>query len=155
LLDIYTSEAADLYSAGQGLLHPYNYNPGFSVSGGAGQQPAAANGNSMVQLYNTTTTIQVRNASPTATMDLLTRRIDLPADWAVTVSPAQVAPGAQVTATVTILAGSPVPQGSQPSAAVEGYVNGKLIGGVAVEVATPYYYFFDGHLRLYLPLVRR
>ena len=47
-----------------------------------------------------------------------TRRIDLPADWIVSVSPAQIslAPGEQTTVTVTVAPGSLVPQGIIPRA---------------------------------------
>jgi hypothetical protein len=114
----------------------------------------------MVQLFNTTETVQVANpvtATSSITVDLSARRIDLPADWTVSVSPAQVilAPGAQTTVTVEIAAGAPLPQGSLPRVAVEGYVGSRLLGGVVVEVLVPNYVFFDGHLHIYLPLVQR
>jgi len=82
----------------------------------------------------------------------------LPADWAVSVSPAQVAnlaPGVLATVTVAIVPGSPLPQGSLPRVAVEGYAGSQLLGGVIVEVFVPNYVFFDGHLHAYLPLIRR
>lgn len=157
LLDSYTNEAAVSRELGNALLHPYNFNPGFSVSGSAGlQQPATttATGNSMVQIYNTTSSFEVSNTLPLSLPVVLqTRRIDLPADWAVQVSPALVTTTATVT--VTIIAGSPLPQGSLPRVAVEGYKGSLLLGGVVVDVVAPQYVFFDGHLRLYLPLIRR
>ncbi len=149
------------------LLHPVVFRPSYSVSGSAGlQQPAdsgpaaPAAGNTMVQLANTTETLQVGNpvtATGPITVDLSARRIDLPADWTVAVTPAQavLAPGTQTTVTVQIGAGAPVPQGSLPRVAVEGYVGGQLLGGVVIEVFVPNYVFFDGHLRLYLPLLGR
>jgi hypothetical protein len=155
-LDIYAQEAYSLRQAGDQLLHPELFNPGFSVSGGAGMA-VQATGNSMAQIQNTTTTIQVSNPlTQTATINLQTRRIDLPADWAVAVSPAQatLAPGAQITATVTIAAGEPIPQGSQPSVAVEGYSGSQLLGGVVIQVLAPQYRPFDGKLHSYLPLVK-
>lgn len=83
------------------------------------------------------------------------RRIDLPADWAVDVSPAQVtlAHGEVTTVTVNILTGSPAPQGSVPRVAVEGYANGQLLGGVVVDVIVPNY--VPGFLHVYLPLIRK
>jgi len=154
LRDYFTSAAADLRAAGNGLLHPYNYVPSFSVGGTAGQAPAAGGGNSMVQIYDAFDTIQVSNTF-TAPMSLLVRPLNLPADWSAQVSPATVAPGQQVTATVTIVSGSPVPQGSLLSVAVEGWVGSQLAGGVEVDVAAPPFALFDGKLRVYLPLVRR
>jgi hypothetical protein len=155
-LDIYAQEAYTMRQVGDGLLHPELFNAGYSVSGGAGMA-AQASGNTMAQVHNITRTIQVSNPlTQTATINLQTRRIDLPADWAVAVSPAQVtlAPGAQISATVTIAAGQPVPQGSFPSVAVEGYSGSQLLGGVVIQVVVPQYRPFDGKLHSYLPLVK-
>ncbi len=139
---------------GSTLEHPDNFNPGYSVTGGAPQQQTA--GNVMAQVYDSTTTVQVGNPLPqAATINLSIRNISLPAGWTASVSPAQVTldPGVQVTATVTVSAGTPVPQGSVPEVAVEGYANGVLLGGVTVQVVVPRYVPFDGKLRLYLPEV--
>jgi hypothetical protein len=102
--------------------------------------------------------IPVYNPNATsATLTLRARRIDLPADWTVDVSPAQVTLGSheQTTVTVSIDAGSPVAQGSIPSVAVEGYIGSQLLGGVMVEVPVPAYRLFDGTLRLYLPVLEK
>ena len=48
-----------------------------------------------------------------------------------------LAPEEQAEAVVTITAGAPLPQGSQPRIAVEGYAAGELIGGVAMDVLVP------------------
>jgi hypothetical protein len=71
----------------------------------------------------------------------------------VQVSPAVVTTTGTVT--VTIIAGSPIPQGSLPRVAVEGYKGSLLLGGIVVDVVAPAYVFFDGHLRMFLPLIRR
>lgn len=139
---------------GSDLEHPDNFNPGYSVTGGAPQSVTA--GNVMAQVYDTTSTVQVGNPlSQATTINLSIRNISLPAGWTASVSPAQVTldPGAQVTATVTVSAGTPVPQGSIPEVAVEGYANGVLLGGVTIQVVVPRYIPFDGKLRLYLPVV--
>jgi hypothetical protein len=161
LLDIYANEAFVSRNLGDAMLHPYAFSPGGSVSGGAGLlKPSSVLtttiGNTLVQIGNTSSTIQVGNPlSVTSEIDLSVRRIDLPADWAVAVSPAQVtlAPNEVTTVTVNILTGSPVPQGTMPRVAVEGYVGSQLLGGVAVDVVVPNYmpYF----LHVYLPLIRR
>jgi len=140
------------------LLNPVAFRPGHGVTGGAGQQLAAAtnSGNTMVQLYNTTATLQLANPlTTTALIDVQPRRLDLPADWTVSVYPAQVSlePGEQITVSVTIGAGSPLPQGSQPTVAVEGYAGSQLLGGVVIQVLAPNYFFFDGALHLYLPQI--
>ncbi len=158
ILDMYSNEAFVSRNLGNALLHPTAFVPSISVSGGAGLQMAAtvSVSNTLAQVQNTSATIQVGNPlSTTANINLLARRIDLPADWAVSVSPAQVtlAPDQQITVTVNILTGSPVLQGSQPRVAIEGYANNQLLGGVVVDVIVPNYmpYF----LHTYLPVIRK
>jgi hypothetical protein len=161
ILDMYSNEAFVSRNLGNALLHPYSFAPGFSVGGSAGLMQATAvttaTGNTLAQIGNTSTTIQLGNPlTQTVDIDLSARRIDLPADWAVDVSPARIsslAPGQVTTVTVNILTGSPAPQGSVPRVAVEGYANGQLLGGVVVDVVVPNYvpYF----LHVYLPLIRK
>jgi hypothetical protein len=160
VLDMYSNEAFVSRNLGNALLHPYAFAPGFSVGGSAGLLQATAvttvTGNALAQIGNTSTTVQVGNPlSITTAIDLLPRRIDLPADWAVTVSPAQVtlAPGEVTTVTVNILTGSPASQGSVPRVAVEGYAGSQLLGGVVVDVIVPNY--MPGFLHMYLPTLRR
>ena len=112
----------------------------------------------MAQIYNTVATIQLANPlTQTASIDVITRKIGLPADWSVDVSPSQItlAPGQQITVTVTMTAGSPVPQGSIPRVAVEGYAGSQLLGGVVIDIMVPKYMPFDGKLHVYLPLLRK
>jgi hypothetical protein len=166
ILDMYSNEAFVSRNLGNALLHPYAFAPGFSVGGSAGLFKATgaglmqatavttATGNTLAQINNIVTTIPI-SSTQAPTVTLTTRRIDLPADWAVEVSPAQVVltQGEPTTVTVSILTGSPAPQGSVPRVAVEGYANSQLIGGVVVDVIVPNYmpYF----LHVYLPLIRR
>jgi len=150
---------------GNVLQKPYTFAPGFSVTGSAGllgAPQAAATGNSMAQVHSNVSTVMLANPlTQTATINLSARAIELPADWGVTVSPAQVtlAAGAQTTVAVSVSAGSPVPQGSTPRVAVEGYANGQLLGGVAVELLVPRYVYFDGVntllLHTFLPMIKR
>jgi hypothetical protein len=112
----------------------------------------------MAQIDNSVITLQVSNPlTQTAQIDLQARRIDLPADWIVSVSPAQVtlAPGEVTTITVTVLTGSLVPQGAIPRVAVEGYVGDQLIGGVVIEIIVPRYVLFDGRRHIFLPSLER
>ena len=149
-----------LNALGVQLTNPVVFRPGFSISGSAGK-PVQQNavGNLMAQVFNTVETIPVSNPSltTTKTITLKVRRVDLPADWTVAVSPAEVTlgPQEQTTVTVSITAGSPIPQGSHPSVAVEGWDGSELIGGVTIQVAVPAYRFFDGLFRVDLPLVKR
>ena len=150
--------ANDLAQLGNILLHPEVFAPPIHVSGGAGLRASQAitSGNTMAQTYDNSTTLLLSNPlTQTAVIDVKVRRIDLPADWGVAVSPAQVtlAPGEVTTVTVNMLPGSPAPQGSVPRAAVEGYANGQLLGGVAVEIGVPNY--VPGFLRVFLPLVKK
>jgi hypothetical protein len=144
------------------LLNPPNFLP-IGSTGGAGlhaerTQAAAGTPNQLVRVFENVVTIQVGNPlSQTATIDLRVRRVALPADWTITVSPAQVtlAPGEQITATVSIVPGSATVQGTLARAAVEGYVDSQLIGGVAIDTLVPGYVPFDGSLHTYLPVIRR
>jgi len=157
LLDIYTSEAAISRELGRSLINPSAYAPGLSISGGAGLKPAVAISNTLAQINNLVETLQLGNPlTTTALIDIRARRIDLPADWMVSVSPAQVslAPGEQTTVTVTIAPGSPMPQNSIPRVAVEGYAGSQLLGGVAIDIVVPKYVPFAPY-HVYLPLVRR
>jgi hypothetical protein len=158
VLDIYTNEAAISRELGNALLQSYSFSPGLSVSGSAGLGPSVVISNTLAQIDNAVSTLQVGNPlTQTAVIDLHPRRIDLPADWTVSVSPEQVTlgPGEEATVTVSVLTGSLVPQGSLPRVAVEGYAGSQLLGGVEVEIVVPQYVPFDGNLRLYLPMLRR
>ncbi|HLK12812.1 MAG TPA: Ig-like domain-containing protein [Candidatus Binatia bacterium] len=129
---------------GDAFTHPDTFTPPPAVGGVAGsaRPVAAAPADSMIHLHDAMTTVQLGNPLATTTaIDVRARRVDLPADWAVEVSPAQatLAPGAQMPVTVTVVAGSPVPQGSNPKVAVEGWAGSQLLGGVAVDVVVPYF----------------
>jgi hypothetical protein len=151
--------SANLLQMGNVLLHPQVFKPGFVVGGSPGlaaRLVVTPTGNSMAQVFDSTSTFLLGNPlTQAAGIDLLPRRIDLPADWMIGVSPSQVTldPGQTVTVTVTVMPGSAVPQGSLPQITVEGYVGGTLLGGVAIDVVVPYY--TAGFLRAFLPLVER
>jgi hypothetical protein len=159
IVDFYSNEALVSRDLGNALLHPYSFMPGFSVGGSAGRPQITTvltTGNTLAQIFDTGTTLQLSNPlSVTTAIDVRARRIDLPADWAVTVSPAQIilAPGEVTTVTVDMLTGSPAPQGSVPRVAVEGYAGSQLLGGVVVDVVVPNYE--PGFLHAYLPILRR
>ncbi|MFN8597730.1 MAG: hypothetical protein U0559_16295 [Anaerolineae bacterium] len=160
ILDLYANEAFVSRNLGNALLHPYAFAPGLTVGGSAGLLQATAAttaiSNTLAQIGNTSTTLQLGNPlTQTTAINVSVRRIDLPADWAVDVSPAQVtlAPGEVTTVTVNILTGSPVPQGSTPRVAVEGYAGSQLLGGVVVDVVVPQY--LPGFMRVQLPLIRK
>ena len=156
VLDKYTNEAAISRELGDALIQSYSFSPGLSISGGAGLRAETASGNTLVQINDSLTTVVVGNPlTQTASIDLRIRRIDLPADWSASVSPAQVslAPGEQTTVTLSILSGSPLPQGSRPRVAVEGYASDQLLGGVVTEIFVPHYVLYDGKYHINLPLI--
>jgi hypothetical protein len=158
VLDMYAEEAAVSRELGLTLLQSYGYRPGLTVGGSPGLLAATTSGNTLAQIGNSLAAFQLTNPlAQTAVIDLRPRRVDLPADWTVSVSPAQVtlAPGEQVTVTVSILSGSPVPQGSIPRVAVEAYAGAQLLGGVAFDVVVPAYVVPLGLNDLYLPLMTR
>jgi hypothetical protein len=118
---------------------------------------AVSDDTQLAQVFETTSSFQVGNPlSQTATVELRVRRLDMPADWAVTVTPMTVTLAAdeQVTATATIRPGRSV-QGARPRVALEGYISDTLIGGVVLDVMVPEAAFFDGKVRVYLPVVVR
>ncbi|MCE7985885.1 MAG: hypothetical protein DYG89_32300 [Caldilinea sp. CFX5] len=153
--------AAAYRALGNALLSPKMFAPSFRVGGAPGQAAqidAPTTGNTMVQIFTTTGSFVLGNPlSQTTTIDLRERRLGMPADWLVTIDPAQVTlvPGAQTTVTVTIEPSVPVPQGSTARVAIEGYAGQQLLGGVTMDVVAPAYTVFDGKSRLYLPLLRR
>ena len=158
LLDIYTNEASVSRALGNALLNPPTFHPSYSVSGSAGHGPTAVVGNTMAHVFNSVATFQLANPlALTALIDVRVRRVDLPADWTVDVSPVQVnlLPGQQTTVTVTVIAASPLPQGSVPRVAVEGYAGSQLLGGVVIDTIVPNYTPFDGKVHVFLPLMRK
>lgn len=158
LLDIYTQEAAVARDTGNAILNPNIFAAGYRVGGSAGFAPSASTGNVMAQAFNTTETIQMGNPlTQTETIQAHIRRIDLPADWGVSLTPAQatLAPNATTTLTVSIAPGSPIPQGSHLRLAVEGFAGSQLLGGVVIEIIVPRYLPFDGSLHIFAPMIRK
>lgn len=157
LLVIYAGEAAISREWGRAMTAPSAYDGGISISGSPGLKPTATTSNSLAQINTIEDSFVLGNPlTTTALINLLARRIDLPADWMVTVTPAQVslAPGEQTTVTVSIVPGSPTPQGTIPRLAVEGYVGSLLLGGVAINVVVPAYVDFAPY-HAYGPVIRR
>ena len=149
---------AEIYrTLGMHLLHPPVFAPSYSVGGGKLLRPEATYGNTMAQIFESRMTILLGNPlTQTATIDVLARRVDLPADWLISVSPAQaqLAPGEEISVTVSIVPGAPVPQGNVPRVAIEGYAGSTLLGGVVLDVLVPNYVPF-GMRTVYLPLIKR
>jgi hypothetical protein len=160
----YLAEIANTFrQAGDSLVNPQIFGVG---GGGSGDSHAAGAGvatgtgpSALIRLYEAVRVpIQVGNPlSAATTVDLRIRRVDLPPDWAVTVTPPTVtlAAGAQTTVTVSIQAGTAAVQGTQPRVAIEGFANGQLLDGVVIDVLLPEAILFDGKLRSYLPLITR
>ena len=133
------------------------------IGGGAPQglmptSVATTTVNNLIRAYPQSFPVAVGNPTvETATVELRVRPIDLPANWAAVVSPITMTlgPGEQFTATLTVAPAAPAVQGTMPRVAVEGYISNTLIGGVAVDVVLPNYVYFDGQLRVYLPLAMK
>lgn len=112
--------------------------PGFGGSGPT--RSAGADTHDLVRLYDTAAQIELANPlAEQATIDLRWRPVNLPPDWQVEISPAQVTldPGEQVTIEIAVRPGTAVAQGQRPSLAIEGYVGTRLLSGVAIEVDAP------------------
>jgi hypothetical protein len=156
LITIYTDEANTARVTGNAILNPAVFDPGYHVGAGLQNQPVVQN--SMAQVYDQTTSFLLSNPYPTnSAVFLSVRRIGIPPDWTVNVSPAQIIldPGQQITVTVNTVAGSPIPQGAHPRVAVEGYINGQLIGGITFDSLAPLYLPFDGYIPNFLPFTDR
>jgi len=163
---VYLGQLADAFrKLSNDLINPPNFG-GFSVSGGlvAGTtqaqiaQAQAVTPTNLVRVFNNVSTVQLANPlAQTAVIDLKVRRVDVPSDWLVTVSPVSItlAPGAQTTVTVTVIPGASAVQGSVARVAVEGYAGSTLLGGVVVDTLLPRYIFFDGKLHAHLPVAIR
>jgi hypothetical protein len=134
---------------GEVLLNPPNFPPiGVSAIGGGGGAVLAGTGdNRLARVFRQTSTIEVGNplAQP-AVIDLRVRRLDLPPDWLVEVSPASVvlSPGEQTSVTVIVDPAGSTAQGTLARVAVEGYAGGELLGGVTVDVSVPQAAVFGG-----------
>lgn len=153
-LTAYAQTLRDLSSA---ILNPAG--AVFNTGGLAGLAAQANIPNdNLAHLFASDVTVQVGNPySATETVTLVIRPIDLPPDWLVTISPSSptLAPGESVTVIVHISAGSPAPQGTTPSFALEGYIGGDLIGGTVLDTIVPLFTNFDGNLRIFMPVIRR
>lgn len=81
----------------------------------------------------------------TATIELRTRRLGVPADWMITVIPQTLtlSPGEESSVTVTLQPGTSAIQATQPRIALEGYIDGSLINGVVIGVMIPRTKAFD------------
>jgi hypothetical protein len=138
----YTQNLIQAYrELGNELLGSANYG---SASGSPVRR--SEDGNQLVRVYETSTDFQLGNpTASTANIELRVRRLDLPPDWMVDVSPtsATLAAGAVTTATITVSAGAPAVQGTRPRVAVEAFIGSELIGGIALDVMIPRASVFD------------
>lgn len=132
--------------------------PGFGSGTGIATPEGAAGQLNLVQLYGTTTEFVVGNPYDTEkTVELRVRALSLPWDWTAVVSPATVTlqPGEETTATAYLSPGLAAPQGVQPRVAVEGHVDGELLGGVVVNVLVPEERSLDSAYELFLPALQQ
>jgi hypothetical protein len=134
---------------GQGayLIEPVNFveEPGREALSGqfllAGVALTGENSN-LARVYEHSSTIQIGNPlDHEATIELRLRPISIPVGWQTEVSVDSVTlkPGEEATVTVSISATTPVVQGTMTKLAVEGYAEGRLLGGVVVAVLVPNY----------------
>ena len=151
--------AAGYRELGSLLINPP---PTFSQQVGGGLSAvgmaAAPTDANLAAIYDVERIIQVGNPlTTTATIDLSVRRLGMPADWAVTISPTtlpNLAPGQSQPVTVRISPASTAVQGTTARVAVEGFAGTQLLGGVEFKVAIPSYVPFR-QKRVYLPMIRR
>jgi hypothetical protein len=130
---------------GDYLVAPVNFTdePGATAGANGGLiavAEAAGEDSNLARIYTHTSTIQVGNPlDHEATVDLRVRRLSMPVEWPVDLSPASVVlgPGEEATVTVTISATTPWPQGTRSDVAIEGFSEGQLLGGVVVALLVP------------------
>jgi hypothetical protein len=160
MIERWEALAAAYRSLGAELSNFSIFPGGSSQESGAGfdgSTAASAVGN-LVRLNTLNESFQVGNPlTQTAVIDLLVRPVDVPPDWQVEVTPRQVtlAPGEFITATLQVTPGAGLPQDSLVEVAVEGYIGGDLLGGIAVQVLAPELVPYDGTLRTYLPMLQQ
>ena len=145
--------AAALRPLGTVLMNPPNFDE-LSVRAA----DASLAGTNLARIFVNRTPFQIGNPkAEAATVELRIRSLDLPADWMVSVSPVWVdlQPGEEASGLVTIRPGLAAVQGTRPRVAVEGYVDGELVGGVVVEVMVPRHVQAGPGHKIYLPLVQR
>jgi hypothetical protein len=119
-----------------------------SATAGLGNLTAADAPSELAAITDASTTFELGNPlDTTATIDLRTRPISLPAGWTATLSTTQVTldPGKSTTITVTIVPSGPAVQGTIARVAVEGYINGELLDGVVAGVLIPEYVPFSAN----------
>lgn len=94
----------------------------------------------------------------TATVNLLVRPAGLPINWSYSLDHAnpELAAGATTTVTLNLSPGdAPVIEDAEVRVAVEGYINGELVGGVLVQQRIPAVPATEPTRRVYLPLIVR
>jgi hypothetical protein len=143
-------------NAGLDIIAPPAF--GISMGGSPGRLAENTPDHNLVRVFETVGTIEVGNPrNTTATLDLRVRRIDLPPDWNVTVTPQApvLQPGESISVTVAIQPGTAAVQGAIPRVAVEGYIGNDLIGGVTFDVLLPMASVADAVKPIYLPAIQR
>jgi hypothetical protein len=146
--------AESLLALGNIFINP----PNFPPTGSSTAVASPSNSNNLARIFESQVSFPVGNPlAEQATISLEARRIDVPSDWMIFVTPSSMTleAGESMTATVTIRPGTTSIQGTQPRVAIEGYANEELLGGVVLDVLVPEQVYFDGYLRTYLPLLER
>jgi hypothetical protein len=137
-----------------------SFTSGFGSGGTPGFRALTTSpaGHNLARISETEETIQIGNPfTQTVTIDLEIRPLGIPSDWIITLSQDSVtlAPSEQVSVTITIQPGLPAVQGTQPGIAVEGFVDGVLVSGVAMNVVVPSYVDYTHPFKVYLPMLSR
>lgn len=148
--------AVDFRELGNLLANP---EPTFSQQiPGASLAQASGTAENLASVGPVEESMEVGNPTANAAnVELRVRRLGMPTNWNVTLTPSSVtglAPGTHRTVKVLISPSSAAPQGSTARVAVEGFIGGVLIGGVDFQVEVPTYARF-AVARIALPFAAR
>ncbi|MEJ2600260.1 MAG: invasin domain 3-containing protein, partial [Anaerolineales bacterium] len=147
--------SASLREAGSALLETSPVSQPVPSASAKAQPASTTDPLNLIRTYGESYPVVIRNPqTSSATVQLDVRPVDLPAGWGVSITPitSTLSAGQVMTATLTVNPTSAAVQGMRPRVAVEGYINGQLIGGVVQDILVPKYRPFDGKLRVYLPI---
>ncbi|MFP4379230.1 MAG: Ig-like domain-containing protein [Candidatus Sumerlaeia bacterium] len=137
-LDDMEDLADEMRDLGESMIDPENFSPGTLI--GMVRSRDGSTSNNLMRAYQIEQSFPVYNPlDGSADIEMKVRRIGMPSDWMVRISPSEFTldSGSQTTVTCTITPGAEIPQGLNPTTAIEAWAGGTLLGGVTIESYAP------------------